>query len=69
MGKRVFKTRLIRRGEDDGSFDREFWQELGHEAIFAAMWDMVSEVDLMRGKDGDQPRLQRSVHHLERRKR
>lgn len=67
MPERRFKTRLIRRDEDDGSFDREFWQGLGHEAIFAAAWEMVAEVDLIRGGDGRQPRLQRSVHRLQRR--
>lgn len=69
MTKRVFVERLIRRDEDDGSFDREFWQKLGHEAIFAAAWEMVAEVDLIRGGDGRQPRLQRSVEHLQRRRR
>jgi len=67
MSKREFRTRLIRRDEDDGSFDREFWQGLGHEAIFAAMWDMVAEAEAFRGKDASQHRLQRSVHHLQRR--
>jgi len=67
MPDRQVVTRKIRRGDDDGSFDREFWQSLGAEARFAAMWEMVSEVDLIRGKDGRQPRLQRHVHRLKRR--
>ena len=67
MRDRKVITRKIRRGEDDGSFDRAFWQALDPEVRFAAMWEMVSEVDLIRGKDGRQPRLQRHVHRLERR--
>ena len=67
MPERRFKTRLIRRDEDDGSFDREFWEGVDAETRFAAMWEMVKEVDRFRGKDGHQPRLQRSVHRLQRR--
>ena len=69
MAKRALKTRLIRRDADDRSLDRGFWQAQGHEAIFAAAWEMVAEVDLIRGGDGRQPRLQRSVEHLQRRRR
>ena len=67
MSERIVMTRLTRRGEDDGSFDREFWHRVGPEARFATMWEMVAEVDLIRGKDGHQPRLHRSVHRIERR--
>ena len=67
MPDRKVITRKIRRNEDDGSFDHDFWQSLDAEARFAAMWEMVSEVDLIRGKDGRQPGLQRHVHRLERR--
>ena len=67
MGKRLVMERLIRDGHDDGSFDRDFWRRLGHEARFAAAWDMVAEVDLIRGKDARESRLQRSVEHLQRR--
>ncbi len=66
-GNRTIKARFIRLGEDDGSFDRDFWAEVGSEGRFAAAWEMVAEVDLMRGKDGRQPRLQRSVTSIRRR--
>ena len=36
-----WKTRLVERGFPDRSFDIEFWQEQGDEAIFAAAWEMV----------------------------
>jgi len=36
-----WKTRLVEHGFPDRSFDIEFWQEQGDEAIFAAAWEMV----------------------------
>jgi hypothetical protein len=36
-----WKTRLVERSFPDRSFDIEFWQEQGDEAIFAAAWGMV----------------------------
>ena len=36
-----WKTRLVKRGFPDRSFDIEFWQEQGDEAIFAAAWELV----------------------------
>lgn len=61
-------SRVLRPGErDDGSFDLEFWRRVGHEGRFAAMWEMVSEVAALRGSDGSQPRLQRSVLRVVRR--
>jgi hypothetical protein len=60
--ERIERARVLRHGEqDDGSFDLEFWQSVGPEGIFAAAWEMVGEVQAMRGEDVDQPRLQRSV--------
>lgn len=61
-------SRVLRDGEqDDGSFDLAFWQAVGAEGIFAAAWEMVSELRAFRGEDGDEPRLQRSVVRVERR--
>lgn len=63
---------MLRGGQqDDGSFDLEFWQEVGAEGIFAAAWAMVGEVRAMRGggEDDDEPRLQRSVLRVVRRGR
>jgi len=64
----VVMSRVLRGGEeDDGSFDLEFWQKIGAEGIFAAAWEMVSEALAIRGKDVDEPRLQRSVVRVVRR--
>jgi hypothetical protein len=68
--KPVVMTRLLRPGErDDGSFDREFWQAAGSEAIFKAAAQMVAEVARFRGHDDPQPRLRRSVVRLIKRAR
>jgi hypothetical protein len=62
---RVVMTRVLRNGaQDDGQFDLEFWRRVGAEGIFAAAWEMVQEVRAMRGEDGDEPRLQRSICRL-----
>ncbi|MEZ4301208.1 MAG: hypothetical protein R3B70_40105 [Polyangiaceae bacterium] len=62
---RVVMTRVLRNFEqDDGQFDLEFWQRVGAEGIFAAAWEMVQEVRSMRGEEGHEPRLQRSVCRL-----
>jgi hypothetical protein len=37
----TWKTRLLQGKFPDRSFDIEFWQEQGDEAIFAAAWEMV----------------------------
>ena len=67
MATRKVAARLVRRGEGDEEFDRQFWADLGHEARFAAAWEMVAEADLFRGNDVRQPRLQRSVQRIQRR--
>jgi hypothetical protein len=61
------KARLVRRGPDEESFDREFWEELDSSAKLELLWDMVLEADVWQGGDGCQPRLQRSVCRLQRR--
>jgi len=52
--------------EDDGMFDIDFWQMQGAEAIFAATWQMVLDVSLIKGikKDEREHRLQRSIARL-----
>ncbi len=68
--KRIITARMVRRGSpEEKAFDRQFWQNAGHEARFAAAWEMVSEVGSFRGEsDGGQSGLQRSVQNIQRRK-
>jgi hypothetical protein len=40
----IWKTRLVEGQFPDRSFDIEFWQEQGDEAIFAAGWELVSNI-------------------------
>ena len=68
MKKRVIIARMTRQGQHEDKFDRDFWQKAGHEARFAAAWEMIAETELIRGNNGSQSRLQRSVQNIARRK-
>ncbi len=57
-----WKTRLVEGGFPDRSFDIEFWQELGDEAIFAAAWEMVELAEEVR--NSRKPEFQRTVTTL-----
>ena len=59
-----WKTRLVQNGFPDRSFDIEFWQEQGDEAIFAAAWELVELAEEI--KNGRKPRLQRTATSLKR---
>jgi hypothetical protein len=65
--RRVVMARLVRRDQDDRSFDQEFWEAVGPEGRFSAAWSMVAETLAMRGMDTDEPRLQRSLLRVQRR--
>jgi hypothetical protein len=58
-----WKTRLLEGGFPDRTFDIQFWQEQGDEAIFRAAWAMVETTEEI--KHGRKPTLQRIVTHLE----
>jgi hypothetical protein len=62
--KRKWKTRVVRNGFPDRTFDIEFWQEQGDEAIFRAAWEMVVMAEEF--KHGRQPRFQRTVTRVQR---
>jgi hypothetical protein len=57
------KTRIVRGKPADRTFDIDFWQEQGDEAIFRAAWEMVVLAE--ETKHGRKPTLQRTVTHLE----
>jgi len=59
-----WKTRLVERGFPDRSFDIEFWQEQGDEAIFAAAWELVELAE--ETSHGRKPTLQRTATTLKR---
>lgn len=65
---RVIMSRVVRRKQhDDRSFDIEFWQKVGDAGRFAAAWQMIREVQLIRGQNGELPRMQKSVTRIIRR--
>lgn len=65
--RRQGSSRVIRLHEDDGSFDRHFWQRISPRERLEAVWDLTLEYLAWKEPNGDQPRLQRSVCRLERR--
>ena len=59
-----WKTRLVEGRFPDRTFDVEFWQEQGDEAIFSAAWEMVELSEEV--KNGRKPGLQRTTTALKR---
>lgn len=55
---------MVEHGFPDRSFDIEFWQEQGDEAIFAAAWEMVELAEEI--SHGTKPGLQRTATTLKR---
>jgi hypothetical protein len=47
--------------DDRRSFDIRFWQSQGDRAIFEAASEMIRDYCLIRGKDANEFRLQRTV--------
>jgi len=60
----AWKTRLVEGSFPDRTFDIEFWQEQGDEAIFAAAWELVELAEEV--KNGRKPTLQRTATTLKR---
>ena len=48
-------------GDKDDSFDIDFWQSQGDQAIFQAALDMIWDYLILRYGHVDKPRLQRTV--------
>lgn len=57
----LIMERMGKVSESDRSFDIEFWQRQGPEAIFAAAWEMVLEAWRWKGGDESELAFQRSV--------
>ncbi len=47
--------------DDNHRFDIRFWQSQGDVAIFEAVAEMLNDYLLIRGKNADESRLQRTV--------
>lgn len=61
---KIKMSRLIKRDNDDNFFDFEFWQKLGSTARFNAVWEMVVNYELSKGKTYAELRLDRTVTNL-----
>ena len=60
----AWKTRLVEGRFPDRSFDIEFWQQQGDEAIFAAAWELVELTEEIR--TGRRPTFDKTVTALKR---
>lgn len=66
--QKVIMARKVSRDQMDRSFDLEFWDKVGVQGRFEALWQMVQEVHIIRGENVGESRLQRSVQNIKRRK-
>ena len=53
-----------RTSDDRRLFDIRFWQSQGDIAIFEAVTEMLNDYFLIRGKNADESRLQRTVENF-----
>ena len=63
---RLVMERLVRVEDADRSFDIEFWQRQGDEAIFAAAWEMVVFAHEFKGRDAGELTFQRTLTKIQR---
>jgi hypothetical protein len=55
--------------DDTRAFDIRFWQSQGDQAIFEAAAEMLRDYFLIRGKDADEFRIQKTVESYRKIKR
>jgi hypothetical protein len=55
--------------EMDRSFDIEYWQRLGPEAIFEAAWQMAVDAHRRSAGEIDELRLRRTLEHFQQKRR
>lgn len=66
---RVVMARMVRKEEEDGSFDRDFWQKVDPAVRVEQTWVLSSQLRKLKGLPGRVPRMQKSVVRLIRRAR
>lgn len=69
--KKTITAKMINRSDSSREdFNTNFWDSVDAETKFSSAWEMVNEVQLIRGeKNVRQQRLQRTVQHIQRRTR
>ncbi len=65
LGKPEIMERIGKVSESDRSFDVEYWQRQGSNAIFSAAWEMVVEAWRWKGRSETELEFQRSVECLQ----
>ena len=65
MSVRQVAVHKARSFEEAERFDARFWRRAGAAARFDAVWSMVRDFLKLRGASGDQPRLRRTVQHVQ----
>jgi len=58
---RLIEEKYQRITDGSRSFDIRFWQSQGDRAIFEAVTEMLHDYFLIRGKNADESRLQRTI--------
>jgi hypothetical protein len=66
--RRQGTARVVGLHDDDGSFDGTFWRRIPPAERLEMVWSMALEAGQWKGERGGQPRLQRSVCRVERRR-
>ena len=59
-------THVAKDHADAERFDAAFWAAMSGDQKVEALWTMVLEARVLKGMDGDEPRLQRSVCRVQR---
>lgn len=65
--KPVVMVKLERLGPANRKFDQVFWQRVGSSGRLLAMWDLLKVYYLLKGRNGNIPRLRKSVTHFQHR--
>jgi hypothetical protein len=64
-GMGAIEEKYQRIADDRRLFDIRLWQSQGDRAIFEAVWQMLRDYLLIRGKDAGELRLQRTVESFQ----
>ena len=62
---RITEENYQRITDDKRIFDIRFWQSQGDMAIFEAVTEMMNDYLLIRGKNADESRLQRTIENFQ----
>lgn len=61
-------ARLVERDKADRSFNLDFWEKVGAQRYFKTAWQMVLEVEAIKGGKPEHLKMNRSVQNIIRKK-